>query len=132
MLNNVILQGRVASEIDLKTTTTGKSVLFFNLAVERDFETSGKRETDFIPVVLWGKTAEFASRYFFKGKMMIVRGNIQMRSYTDKTGYKRNAFEVVAEEVHFAGDKAKSTDAPGRPGDTSNYQEIADDEDLPF
>ena len=108
MLNNISLCGRLVQDIELKTTNTGKSVAQFTLAVERDFMVNGEKETDFIPIVVWGGTAEFASKYFSKGKLMLVNGRVQVRKYQDKDGNNRNATEVVANNIYFGGDKGES------------------------
>lgn len=107
MLNEIILQGRTTSDLELKTTNTGKSVCSFSLAVERDFSTDGEKITDFINIVTWNKTAEFVSRYFTKGKQMVVKGSLQTRKYQTQNGENRTATEVVADKVYFCGDKAE-------------------------
>ena len=84
MLNEVILQGRLTQDPELKTTTSGKSVISFSLAVERDFSTDSEKETDFINIVAWNKTAEFISKFFNKGKQMLLRGSLQVRKYQNQ------------------------------------------------
>lgn len=147
MLNSIVLMGRLVADPELRTTTTGRSVCSFRIAVDRSFVKAGEqRQADFIPVVVWEKTAEFVSRYFSKGSMIAVQGQLQSRQYEDNTGAKRTAYEVVAREVSFCGSKAEtgttnnvfsapaaSAPAPAyqtaAPGD---FEEITDDEDLPF
>lgn len=134
MLNNVILMGRVACDIELRTTTSGKSVATFRIAVDRSYSKDGKKEADFITIVAWGNTADFVSKWHKKGDMIAIRGEIQTRSYEDKSGNKRTAFEVVAREVSFCGgknDSGKSSGSPSTP--VPDYEEIGADEDfLPF
>lgn len=132
MLNNITLCGRVTSDIELKTTQAGKSVASFTLAVERDFSSNGEKETDFIPIVVWGSTAEFASKYFGKGRMMIVIGRLQVRPWSDKEGNKRTTTEVVADKVHFAGDKSKSTEVTVIGGNEPMEEVLLGDDELPF
>lgn len=140
MLNKVILQGRLTADPELKSTQSGVSVAQFTLAVERDYAKDGNKETDFIDIVAWRNTAEFVSRYFSKGKMMIVSGSLQKRSYENKDGDKRYVTEVVADNVYFAGDKVESNTQNGfsRGFNTANdtvddFQVVeAEDEDLPF
>lgn len=139
MLNEIVLQGRLTKAPELKTTTSGKSVCSFSLAVERDFSTDGEKITDFINIVTWGKTAEFVSRYFAKGKQMIVKGSLQVRKYQTQNGENRETVEVVAEKVYFAGDKAEQTSTPyptEQPAVNQNsggFEEITyTDEMLPF
>ena len=129
MLNNINLCGRVTAPIELKKTNSGKSVAQFTLAVDRDFSNNGERETDFINIVVWGNTAEFASRYFTKGKMMIVNGRLQVRKYQTQNGENRYATEVVANGVYFAGDKAQTDESAEA---SESFTEIENDEGLPF
>ena len=138
MLNQIILHGRLTENPELKTTNSGKYVASFTLAVERDFSTENEKETDFINVVTWGKTAEFVAKYFIKGKQMLVNGRLQVRKWQNQNGENRYSTEVLAEKVYFAGGKEKdplnefketldvSTD------DTSDFVEIKDSDDLPF
>lgn len=91
MLNKIILMGRFTQDPELKTTPSGAMVTSFTLAVDRDFvdKESGNRATDFIDIVVWRKTAEFASKYFSKGSMAVVEGRLQIRDWQDKDGNKR-------------------------------------------
>lgn len=146
MINSVVLMGRLTADPELRTTTTGKSVCSFSIAVDRSFVRAGEeRQADFINIVAWEQTANFICRYFRKGSMIALTGSIQTRRYEDKTGAKRTAFEVIAREVSFTGSKAETgtgtysapAQAPAQapayqsamPGD---FEEITDDEDLPF
>ena len=147
MLNCVTLMGRLVADPELRTTTTGKSVCSFRIAVDRTFQRAGEqRQADFINIVAWENQANFISRYFAKGSMIAIQGSIQTRSYEDNNGNKRTAFEVIAREVSFCGSKAETgtgnyNPAPAAaaapapsyqtaaPGD---FEEITDDEDLPF
>lgn len=114
MLNSVCLMGRLGADPELKTTPSGVSVTSFRLAVERSYARDGERETDWISVVAWRQTAEFAAKYFRKGAMMAVQGSLQTRQYTDREGSKRTAVEVVAEHIFFGSSKAEPS-APGGP-----------------
>lgn len=122
MLNKIFIMGRLTGDIELRRTTTGKPVASFKLAVKRD----GKEDaTDFIDVVAWNGTAEFASRYFSKGRMMVVSGRLQIREWQDKQGNKRKSAEVVADDIYF-GDSKKEDNG-------KSFVEIPDDDsDLPF
>ena len=128
MLNEVILQGRLTENPELKKTNTGKSVTSFSLAVERDFSTDGDKITDFINIVAWNKTAEFVSRFFAKGKQMIVKGALQVRKYQTQNGDNRSVTEVIADKVYFAGDRTNT--APTQ--DDDGYMEIVGDDNIPF
>lgn len=139
MLNNVVLIGRICSDIESRTTTSGKTVCNFRIAVDRSYSKNGNKETDFINVVCWESQATFLERYFHKGDMIAIQGSIQTRNYEDKNGNKRTAFEVLAREVSFCGGKNETSPAPVQA--TPTYQAVAsapdfevipDDEDLPF
>ena len=138
MLNCVTLMGRLVADPELRTTTSGKSVATFCLAVDRSFAKAGEqRQADFINIVAWENQANFISRYFGKGSMIAIQGSIQTRSYEDKNGNKRTAFEVIAREVSFCGDKkesnpAQTTATPNLNVAVDDYEEIDTDDDLPF
>ena len=143
MLNCVTLIGRLTADPELRTTTTGKSVANFSIAVDRAYSKGGNKETDFINIVCWEGTADFVSKYFGKGSMIAIQGSIQTRNYEDKNGNKRTAFEVLAREVSFCGSKNETSPAPAQapatptiPGysqmPTDDFEEIEVDEDLPF
>ena len=111
MLNKIILMGRLTRDPELRRTQSGTAVTSFTLAADRDFKgQNGEKETDFIDCVAWRNTAEFAAKYFTKGRMAVVEGRLQMRDWMDKEGNKRRSAEVVAENVYF-GD-SKRDDAP--------------------
>ena len=101
MLNHVCLQGRICNDIELRRTGSGVPVSSFTLAVDRDFKNNGEKETDFFDIVCWRNAAEFVSQYFSKGKMAVVSGRLQGRSWTDADGHKRKAVEIVADSVYF-------------------------------
>lgn len=150
MLNVVALMGRLVADPELRTTGNGTSVTSFTLAVERSYAPTGQdRQADFIDIVAWRSTADFVCKYFRKGQLIAVQGSIQTRSYTDKDGNKRKAFEVVADNVHFAEPKREdsrdgdsrngnnrtyqpASKAPDIEADTGGFEEIVSDSDLPF
>lgn len=108
-MNVVAIMGRLTAEPELRTTGSGTAVTSFTVAVDRNFRKAGEEvQTDFINVVAWRQTAEFVSRYFHKGSMIAVQGSIQTRNYEDKSGAKRTAVEIVADNVSFCGSKAES------------------------
>lgn len=112
MLNHITIMGRLTKDVELRRTPTGVPVASFTLAVDRDFkEKGGEKETDFIECVAWRNTAEFVEEYFSKGKMAVVSGRLQIRSWTDKDGNKRRTAEVVADSVYF-GDSKREDAAP--------------------
>lgn len=139
MLNVTVLQGRICNDPELRTTTTGKSVANFRIAVDRTYSKGNSKETDFITIVAWESTADFISKHFSKGSMIALRGEIQTRNYEDKNGNKRTAFEVLAREVSFCGSKNETNPGQNQTPSTPTYtpdtdfEEIdVDDDDLPF
>ena len=114
MLNHVTLMGRLTRDPELRRTGSGVAVTSFSLAVDRDFgkNENGEKETDFIDCVAWRQTGEFVSKYFTKGRVAVVSGRLQIRSWTDKDGNKRRTAEVVAENVYF-GDSKRDGEAGG-------------------
>ena len=111
MLNRIILMGRLVADPELKQTPNGISVATFRLAVDRNYQTKGstERQCDFINCVAWRHTGEFISRYFSKGRMIALEGSLQTRSYEDKTGTKRTAYEVVVDQAYFADSKSSGS-----------------------
>lgn len=136
MLNKVFLQGRLVADPELRHTQQGTPVASYRLAVDRDYKSkdSNAQNTDFVNIVSWRNTAEFVSRYFTKGRMMLVEGRLQMRSYTDKDGNRRVAAEVVTDNVHFADSrKDGSNNEDGSLQESAGFGELADDDgNLPF
>ena len=127
-MNSICIMGRITKAPELKTTTTGTSVLSFTVAVDRNYQKQGEeKQTDFINCVAWRTTAEFIAKYFAKGQMIALTGELQTRSYEDKDGNKRTATEVVASKVSFCGDKKKENTSTA---DISLA--IEDNDDLPF
>ena len=107
MLNHITIMGRLTRDPELRRTGSGIAVASFSLAVDRDFSPrdGGERKTDFIDCVAWRQTGEFVSKYFTKGRMAVVSGRLQIRSWTDKEGNKRRTAEVVADNVYFGDSK---------------------------
>ena len=114
MLNHIVIMGRLTRDPELRRTGSGVAVASFTVAVDRDFggRDGGEKETDFIDCVAWRQTGEFVSKYFTKGRMIVVSGRLQIRSWTDKDGNKRRTAEVVADNVYF-GDSKRDNDNGG-------------------
>ena len=112
MLNHIIIMGRLTRDPELRRTGSGIAVASFSVAVDRDFggRDGGERETDFIDCVAWRQTGEFVSKYFTKGRMIVVSGRLQIRSWTDKEGNKRRTAEIVADNCYF-GDSKRDNDS---------------------
>lgn len=145
MLNVVALMGRLTADPELRHTQSDIAVTSFTLAVDRDYQKQGQeRQADFLDIVCWRGTAEFAAKYFHKGQLVAVDGSFQTRSYTDSQGIKRKAVEVIARGVHFAEPKRNDVNAvpraPAVPAasatpqaaQNADFVEIAGDDDLPF
>ena len=115
MLNHITIMGRLVRDPELRRTGTGIAVASFTVAVDRDFSgrEGGERETDFIDCVAWRQTGEFVSKYFTKGRMIVVSGRLQIRSWTDKDGNKRRTAEVVADNCYFGDSKREGDNAYG-------------------
>lgn len=139
-MNDVKLLGRVAQDIDLRTTLSGKPVTSFGLAVpvpSKDKETM----PDFFPIVCWGELATFASRWLGKGRQIVVSGRLTTRRYTDKDGKDRKIIEVTAREIFFAdsntasnGNQTNGTNQsePVEPATPPTFEELSNSDDLPF
>lgn len=116
MLNKVILQGRLTADPELKQTPQGVSVCSFTVACDRNYAAQGQdRQADFISVVAWRQTAEFVSKYFAKGRMILVEGTLRTRNYPDSrySDVKHYVTEVYAENINFAGDKPAQNNNSG-------------------
>ena len=108
MLNKVMLMGRLTADPEIRYTPSGVAVARFSLAVQRSYVKQGKeRQTDFINCTAFRSTAEFISKYFDKGSLAVVVGELQSRSWTDEDGNKRSATDVIVDEIHFAESKKK-------------------------
>ena len=137
MFNLVVLTGRLTADPELKTTTNSTNVTTFSIAVERRYRSGEERQTDFISIVAWQKTAEFITKYFKKGNLIGIEGSIQTRRYQDKNGNNRTVFEVIANNVQFVESKRESAGADGASfsnADVNDFAEMdaVEDSDLPF
>lgn len=133
-MNNVTLMGRLVKDVELRYTSTNNTAVgSFTLAVEREFQKQGEeKKADFIPIIVWGKTAEFAQKYFAKGVRIALIGRIQVRSWDDDAGKKQFKTEVVAERVFFA-DAKKQTDGNGNSASNAeSFYPLDSDDELPF
>ncbi len=100
MINRVVLVGRLTRDPELRTTTTGKSVCDFGIAVNKRIKPQdGSPDADFFKVTAWGSTAEYVTNYLHKGRLIAVDGRIQSRKYTASDGSNREVVEIVAENV---------------------------------
>ncbi|MGN1339594.1 MAG: single-stranded DNA-binding protein [Oscillospiraceae bacterium] len=149
MYNKVIMMGRVVNDPELKTTPQGVNVCSFRIAVDRRFTPKGEeRKSDFFNVVAWRQQAEFVNRYFSKGRMILVEGEMTTRNYTDKNGNPSTWYEIVADRISFTGEKSQGgayndyaasapsaapAPAPAAPqSPASDFSSAASDDDYPF
>lgn len=148
--NKAILGGRLTADPELKQTQSGVPVCSFTVAVNRRFQSKNtEQQTDFVSVVAWRQQAEFVTRYFKKGSSICVVGQIQTRKYQDKDGNNRYSTEVVADEISFVDSKGEGASAQGSgygsaytpdnyapsyssQSDAPKFEEISNDDDLPF
>ena len=119
MLNHIVIMGRLVRDPELRRTGSGVAVASFRVAVDRDFapKDGGERKADFIDCVAWRQTGEFISKYFAKGRMIVVDGRLEMRDWTDKDGNKRTSAEIVVANAYFGDSK--------RDGDSGNAYSAA-------
>lgn len=143
MFNKVILMGRLVADPELRQTPNNISVCRFRIAVDRGYSADKEKEADFITVVAWRATADFVSKYFSKGKMIIVEGALHNADYTDSNNVKHYSMEVTAEKVAFGGSKSDNTvdkkeaeknsaDIAKELGNLGDFEEIISDGDLPL
>ena len=140
MFNKIVLIGRLTADPELRYTPSGAAVAKFTLAVDRNRKNQqGEKETDFIDIVTWQKLAETCANYLKKGRMVVVDGRLQIRSYEDNQGIRRKAAEVVADNVRFldsgkTGQQAQSHGAAAVSGGDGDFMsEISyNNDDLPF
>lgn len=121
--------GRLVADPELRYTQNGKAVASYRLAVDRQFKQEGQPEADFINCVAWGKTAEFAGNYLKKGTKIAIEGRIQTGSY-EKDGVKHYTTDVVIDRHEFC--ESKGSGSYSKTDSDPGYQDIDDDNDVPF
>lgn len=128
MLNNVTMMGRICTDLKLEVTPNGNNVCTFRIAVERRYQTKGEeRKSDFFNVVAWRKTAEIICQYFAKGRMILIQGELQTRSYTDKNGNPATWYEIIVDRFSFTGEKKLDSAPPALPPEPpQGYGDAAD------
>lgn len=135
-MNKVFLMGRLATEPELRYTTSGVAVCTFTLAVDRPKAKDGDQGTDWPTIVAWRQKAEFAANYLKKGRKILVTATVRTRTYEDKEGKRRKITEFQAEEIEFCDSKPKETPGGGQRETHSEAPEefvsINDDKDCPF
>ena len=153
MLNRVILMGRLTRDPEHKQTASGASVCRFSLAINRQFanKETGERETDFVECDAWRGTADFIARYFAKGNMILVEGELRNNNYTDNNGVKHYGMRVLVNNASFCESKnsdgqqnsapAPAPQAAAQPqasapaqsiDDIAEFEELLSDGEVPF
>ena len=131
MINKAILMGRLTRDPVIRHTDSGKAVCNFTVAIDNGY--GEEKSADFISCVAWNKTAEFVDKYFAKGRMIIVVGRIQTRTWEDRDGKKNYVTEVVASEVAFGESKKDAaTNSAGHTAAGDDFTPIDSDHALPF
>ena len=122
-MNNVVLIGRLTRDPDIRYSAGENStaVARYTLAVDRRFKRDGDQSADFISCVAFGRSAEFAEKYFHQGIRIVVSGRIQTGSYTNRDGNKVYTTDVVVEDQEFA--ESKNASAENSAGFTPSYQQ---------
>ena len=130
-MNIIAIKGRLVRDPECKKTQNGVTVCNITVAVDRAYSNGGEKQTDFFDCVFWRQGAEFVSKYFSKGKEIIVQGEMQSRKWTDKEGNNRISWEIQNAHAEFCGGKSDNSahaDAP-----VSDFAVIdTDDSSLPF
>lgn len=148
MLNHITIMGRLTRDPELRRTGSGVAVANFTVAVDRDYtgKDGGEKETDFIECVAWRQAGEFVSKYFTKGRMIVVSGRLQVRKWKNKDGENRYTTEVVADNCYFGDSKREESNSnsygggyaapalPEYPSSPASDFAMLDDDDaqLPF
>lgn len=106
-LNRISIMGRMVRDPELRHTQSSIPVCSFSVACDRDYKVNGEKVTDFIDIVAWRGTAELASKYLTRGRMVVIDGRIQLRDWTDRDGNKRRSAEILASSISFADSRSK-------------------------
>jgi len=138
-MNFIAIHGRLTRDPEMRTTQSGVSVCNFTVAVDSSYSRQGEeKQTTFFDVVAWRGLADMVSKYFHKGKEIVVTGEMQSRKWQDKDGNNRVSWEIQANSVDFCGSKGDNSNSGYAPAQaapdagTEGFAEIEDDGDLPF
>lgn len=125
-MNKVIMMGRLVNDLELKTTPNGITTCSFRIAVDRNYQKKGEeKKTDFFNVTAWRNTAEFISRFFSKGRMILIEGEMQVSQYTDKNGNPATWYEIVVDNAFFTGEKKDDMGTTAAPYYGTSQQQAA-------
>lgn len=131
-MNFIAIHGRLVRDPDMRHTQSGVAVTTITVAVDRAHSNGGEKQTDFFDCVFWRQGAEFVSKYFSKGKEIVVQGEMQSRKWTDKEGNNRISWEIQNAHAEFCGGKSDTASAPNAEP-AANFEMLNDtDMQLPF
>lgn len=121
MLNHIVIMGRLTRDPELRYTNSNVPVASFAVAVDRDFgkDQDGNKQTDFFECVAWRQTGEFISKYFAKGSLIVLSGQMQSRRWTDRDGGKRLTWELIVDSAYFGGSKRDGDTGPRPSGESA-------------
>ena len=130
-MNIIAIKGRLVRDPEIRQTQSGVSITNITVAVDRSYSAGGEKQTDFFDCVFWRQGAEFVSKYFKKGKEIIVTGEMQSRKWQDKDGNNRISWEIQNAHAEFCGGKGENTQQEKQ--NVSDYSVVDDSsEDIPF
>ncbi len=135
MLNRVALVGRLTKDPEVRYAADNQTpIAKFSIAVDRTFKRDGQPSADFIPIVVFGKSAENCGKFIRKGRLVAVSGRLQTRSWDDQEGKRHYATEVIADEVDFLdrGTEGREQGNSGGAGDYGDFHPADEEDDLPF
>ncbi|MBR5409285.1 MAG: single-stranded DNA-binding protein [Clostridia bacterium] len=131
-MNNCVFVGRLASDPECRSTSTGIPVCRFRLAVNRRLKEKGERKTDFFSVVVWRQQAEFAAKYLRKGMQVAVHGELHVESYTDQQNRQRYYIEVSADDMRCLEPKTAEPGPQNTAEPSVDLPDPLNDEGFPF
>ena len=133
-MNIIAIKGRLVRDPSTKTTPNGVTVCNITVAVDRAYSNGGEKQTDFFDCVFWRQGAEFVSKYFKKGKEIIVTGEMQSRKWQDKDGNNRISWEIQNAHAEFCGGKSDNgaVNTTVTNSNENDFSQIENPEDLPF
>ena len=132
-MNNVVIVGRLTKDPELKYLTSGTAVATFTMAIDRDYKNKdGSITTDFIPVEIMGKPAEFVANYITKGRLVGVQGSIRVDRYETPDGEKRTFTKVAGRNIQALESKSKAEQGEQAPQEAPAKFSAVDDDDVPF
>lgn len=130
-MNCIILTGNLTAKPEQRTSSNGKSHVIFTIAVKREYARDGMQNVDFIPCIVWGKTADYVANYGDKGSRATVRGALNISSYK-KDGETKYLTQINCDKVELGMKKQESTSPLAQPDTSSGFTEVEPGDDLPF